>query len=328
MQTTAKRHTLLVITLNHNFNKIKQKRQRIKGGMKRYTFIYATRNDFYCGDAPLRLITSLRALTSQLARCDDLKHEVEILVIDWNSPTNGTLLTHPYFAHDQFEIDVTFIEVPKETAIKYSTSGVSEVHAYNVGARLAQGIFLLRMDQDIVVGQRFISFLQTHTTTDLLSSRKAWWCSRKETHPRYMLRGEQAWNEFMSSPCTFVNTYGDALPMWYQQKFFDGVGAVGVFGMSKRVWYELEGYNESMTGWGHMENEMALRMKQCDIRWRNIHDDIQCDCYHIWHSTAHGRNINESTTFPERNQSLTWGCIEDIHNSAMRGITILKTPLK
>ena len=50
----------------------------------KYTFLYVTRNDNYCGDSPLRFKTSLLNLVSQLSKFEYLKKHVEIVVKESN----------------------------------------------------------------------------------------------------------------------------------------------------------------------------------------------------------------------------------------------------
>jgi len=40
-----------------------------------------------------------------------------------------------------------------------------------------------------------------------------------------------------------------------------GIGAVGVMMVSRKLWFQLQGYDEAMTGWGHMEVELFSRAK-------------------------------------------------------------------
>lgn len=274
----------------------------------KYTFLYVTRNDQYLGDSPKRFFTSLNVLIEQLNTFTLLRDQTEIIVIDWNSDV--PIQQHEYNNNHRYP-HLKFIHVPPEIARKYNQKGpVSEVHAYNLGARLcSEGSFILRLDQDILVSSRFLQFLVDVDTTQL---QKIWWCSRRETHPLM-------YESLIQHPIQFIHTYSSHCPIWCQKKMYDGEGAVGIFGMSKENWYRLEGYHENMTGWGGMELEIAEHMKSFDLEWWNIHDLVDCSFFHIFHTTSYEgvRELNDMSNIPQRNQTNTWGCFEDLEYFSM-----------
>ena len=47
-----------------------------------------------------------------------------------------------------------------------------------------------------------------------------------------------------------------------QYNWLSGEGAVGVFVVNRKLWFEKQGFNEKMTGWGHMEVEFFRRLRQ------------------------------------------------------------------
>jgi hypothetical protein len=275
-----------------------------------FSFVYAARNDRYCGDAPMRLSLSLHTLLAHLARFETLRDTCEIIVVDWNSE-GAPLHEHVYFT-DQNIKGVRFVVVPPHVAQTYrSTSPVSEVHAYNTGARFARGKYILRMDQDILVGVRFLQYLATLLDEGVVLDRMSpVWCSRRETHP-------VMYKSIVDNPVAFVSLHGHTLPLWCQRVFRDGEGAVGIFGMPRCLWHVICGYNESMTGWGHIEREIAALFVEAGIHWKNLHDIVGCDFYHIWHPThdmvaSSTRPLNDEDKFPLRNQGKNWGCQEHV----------------
>ena len=61
---------------------------------------------------------------------------------------------------------------------------LSEVHALNTAIRRASGEFLLRLDQDTIIGPNFTYFLvqALANRSALLSDDVIWWSSRRETN--------------------------------------------------------------------------------------------------------------------------------------------------
>ena len=122
------------------------------------------------------------------------------------------------------------------------------------------------------------------------------------------------YDSIISDPIQFIMKTGmKYCPIWCQKKLYNGEGAVGIFGMSKENWYKLEGYHEGYTGWGAMELEIAQHMISYDLQWLNLHDTVDCDFYHIFHSTSY-ENVRETNNIQEinkRNQTNTWGCVQD-----------------
>ncbi len=267
-----------------------------------FTFLYATRNDAYCGDAPQRMKTSLVALLDQLQRFEHLRARTEIVVVDWNS--DDPLCNHAYFKD---VVNVKYVIVPPSVARKYNRGGpVSEVHAYNVGARRARGKYILRLDQDIVVGLRFLQHLETLLSVGIdVQKMPPMWCSRRDTPPHL-------YDAIVEQPVAFVNQLAHRLPLWCGRVYLNGEGAVGIFGMPTALWHEIHGYHEALTGWGHMEVEVAKRFEERGVPWVNLHDVVGCEFVHIWHP-VHGaeRVMNDESSFPPRNQTDTWGCLVD-----------------
>ena len=281
----------------------------------KFTFLYVTRNDNYCGDAPLRFKTSLLNLVSQLSNFEFLKKHVEILVVDWNSDI--PIKDHTYLQNfNKQDIDLKYLIVPPNIAKKYNKKGpVSEVHAYNVGVRFSSGRYILRVDQDILIGPRFLQYLTTHDPND----NELLWCSRRDIPPSEFLP-EQVIHLVYDDPVLFIHKFSNKIQLWHtvhcnEPNIYDGNGAVGIFGFSKNIWYKIGGYHEHLTGWGHMEVELKKYFLLHNCYWNNLHDVIDCNFYHLYHTTHTNqeREMN-SEIFPPRNQDNTWGLVDDLQN--------------
>jgi hypothetical protein len=281
-----------------------------------YSFVYVSRNDTYCGDAVLRLCTSVKCLITQASRA---KLSYEIVIVDWNS--DQPLASHEYFRapFGASNVKLTFVEVPPAVSLEVGVrNGVSEVHGFNLGMRVASGTWVIRMDQDILLGWRVLTYLLERASS--LDPNEVWWCSRRESHPVYMEGSFDAWFDMHKRPANFVDAMYPHLPLWTGRTYDDGNGAVGLFAMARSTWHKMGGYHEGLTGWGHMEVEMAQWMaaRFPELHWVNLHGPMGCAIVHIWHPEHRRvggtsvRPMNTADVFEPRSGSNvdgTWGMV-------------------
>lgn len=282
--------------------------------MTTYSFVYVARNDTYCGDAVLRLVTSLKCLITQASR---VGLSYEVVIVDWNS--QEPLASHEYFrAPLGANVKLTFVEVPPDVSLDVGVrNGVSEVHGFNLGMRIATGEWVIRMDQDLLLGHLIFKYLTSRASN--LDPNELWWCSRRESHPVYMEGGMDAWFDMHKRPADFVDATYPHLPLWTLRTYDDGEGAVGLFAMARSTWHKIGGYHESLTGWGHMEVEMGKFVAEQfpDLRWVNLHGPMECAIVHIWHPehrrvSSSVRPMNTADSFEPRsgsNVNGTWGMV-------------------
>jgi len=121
-----------------------------------FTLILCSRSDEYQGNSRWRLQTALNYVgqaVHQLGRQDD----VEVIVVDWGSdtPLRDILNLTPAAARI-----VSFMLIPPEIArVEQKDSPFPEVLALNAAARLANGEYIGRIDQDTLVGMHFLKTL-------------------------------------------------------------------------------------------------------------------------------------------------------------------------
>ena len=274
-----------------------------------YSFLYATRNDQYNGNSTERLCTSLHALISNL-HLYKLEPYSEVILVDWGSPI--PLLSNPLIhtlLTEQFKpgsVKLRFIRVP-ENVTQFYTNGssmLSEVHALNAAARRARGEVIFRLDQDTIPGNRFLYLLLTFRSYFHALSERLYWSCRRETGP-------DDYFGLIKDPVEYVGQQ-KAFPIWNDGKYcHDGNGAVGVFGVPRAWWFDLNGYDETLIGWGYMEVEFSKRLSQyahrrgVDEPWIDIGIITSIDFYHIFHTRA-PKIINPNK--PERNlTNKLWG---------------------
>ena len=127
------------------------------------------------------------------------------------------------------------------------SGALSEVHAINTAIRRASGEFLLRLDQDTIIGPNFTHFLvqALANSSVLLSDDIIWWSSRRDSV-------REDYEAIIRNPVQAILSKGRDSFQIYDlgnlASVLDGVGAVGVLGMSKRLWTSVEGYDERLTG--------------------------------------------------------------------------------
>src|SRR6478672_1696243 len=124
------------------------------------SLILCSRNDNYMGNSRWRLETTLNYVADQVELLGR-ERDVEVLVADWGSniPLRDVLRLTPAAAQI-----TSFILIPPEIARPLQKdSPFPEVLALNAAARRARGAYIGRIDQDTLVGQRFLKvFFQLH----------------------------------------------------------------------------------------------------------------------------------------------------------------------
>lgn len=122
--------------------------------MKDLTFVLCSRNDGYGGNSLWRLQTSINFLAHHAAVLDILDR-IEVFVSDWGSVE--PLRDAVRLSHEACRI-ARFVEVPVEVARAHQRDSVfAEVLANNTAIRRATGRFVARIDQDTLVGPRFLA---------------------------------------------------------------------------------------------------------------------------------------------------------------------------
>src|SRR6185503_10669251 len=142
------------------------------------SLILCSRNDEYMGNSRWRLETALNSLGHRL-RALGYARDVEVLVADWGSdvPLSDVLTLEPAAA----EV-VTFITVPPDVArAREGDSPFPEVLALNAAARRARGEYIGRIDQDTIVGARFLRwFFDRDAARTEQRATTLWFANRRD----------------------------------------------------------------------------------------------------------------------------------------------------
>ena len=245
------------------------------------SLILCSRNDRYMGNPVWRLQTALNYVAARVA---ELKREtdVEILVTDWGSdvPLHTVLRLTPAAARL-----TRFVVVPKPLAkALQKDSHFSEVHALNAAARRARGQYIGRIDQDTLVGTRFLQGF-----FDIAEGRKAlevppqqaiFFANRRSIPYRFAVRCPA-----LGHVERFVRTFGAGLKVWdyngnYPELYWTSF--VGISLYHRSLWTECGGYDERLIYYDWMEVDMILRLRERHPIV-NLGRLVDYDFYHLDH---------------------------------------------
>jgi hypothetical protein len=264
------------------------------------SLILCSRNDRYMGDSLWRLQTALNYV-AQNVRELGREADVEVLVTDWGSgePLRDVLELSPAATRM-----TSFVLVPPAIARELQhDSPFPEVIALNAAARRATGEYIGRIDQDTLVGQRFLrTFFDIHEGRSRLSPTLAMGFSTvKMVSFRFAVRCPAP-----SSVALFVRWFGRYLSTERERSHlpFYALG-VGIWLLHRDLWYESGGYDERMIYMNGMEPNMIRRLMpkhdMVDLGELTEHDFYHLEHYHPWsprRSSSH-RRVNPHLPFSQ-----------------------------
>lgn len=86
----------------------------------------------------------------------------------------------------------------------------------------------------------------------------------------------------------------------------------GVRGCNLGIWRDdlihVNGYNEDFVGWGREDSELALRLMNAGIRWRDVRGRAMC--YHLWHLPADRSGLDQNIQILEAAKAGQWSRCE------------------
>jgi hypothetical protein len=245
------------------------------------TLILCSRNDLYMGNSRWRLQTTLNYI-AQIVHELSREEEVEILVADWGSeiPLREVIELSPLAARI-----VSFLLIPPEIALPLQKdSPFPEVLALNAAARRATGEYIGRIDQDTLVGKRFLNYFfdlyegRRHLEVPLTSA--ILFANRRSIPFGFAVR---------CPPLAFVEKYihlfGHSLVVWKQNRSADNVfwtSYVGIWLLHRALWWACGGYDERLIYYNWMETDMILRLNQGQ-GVINLGKAVAFDFYHLEH---------------------------------------------
>ncbi len=247
------------------------------------SFVLCSRNDQFQGDSLWRLGTSINYVARQLAMLGRLD-EAEVIVTDWGSET-VPLREAVALTEDARRI-TRFITVPPVLAKeKARDSPFAEVFAINAAVRRARGDYIGRIDQDTLVGRRFLTWffdsVEASTgrfplqTTAMISNRRRIPYGFAVRTPRFPLVER------------YVTTFGQRVLPTMVALFAESYWEVyiGIILLHRDLWADCEGYDESFLYYGFMEFDLFMRLFT-KYEGIDIGPLVGEDFYHLDHMPA------------------------------------------
>lgn len=266
------------------------------------SLILCSRNDQYMGNSRWRLTTSLNYLAENIRRLGR-EADVEVVIADWGSdPPLQDVLELSASASRL----VRFVPVPQQLALELQRdSPFPEVIGLNAAARRATGEYIGRIDQDTLVGPRFLqAFFELCEGRQQLGVPLAsalLFSGHRDIPYRLAVRCPPAWVVEQ-----FVEQRGPSLPVEGSNTtsaFY--LKAVGIWLVHRRLWHECGGYDERMIYMNGMEANMMRRLMSkypmVDLGRMVGHDFYHLEHYHPWavRKTSTHRKVNPHVPFSE-----------------------------
>jgi len=219
--------------------------------------VLCSRNDRYMGDSRWRLRTALDYLGERVADLG-FADRVEVLVTDWGSdvPLHEVVTLRPAAA-----AITSFVVVPPDIARRRQRdSPFPEVLALNAAARRARGRFIGRIDQDILVGERFLRvFAEAAGDGSPRWDRALLFANRRGIPYRFAAQGPS-----FANVTRFVRLAGESLKIERHNRYTGNVywtSYVGMWLAHRDLWHECGGYDERMIYYNWMEADMICRLR-------------------------------------------------------------------
>ena len=259
------------------------------------SLILCSRNDAYLGNPVWRLETTLN-YTANRVRALGLERDVEVIVADWGSeiPLADVVALGPAAAGV-----VSFLRVPPALARELQQdSPFPEVLALNAAARRARGRYIGRIDQDTLVGERFLRWLcdavekaQPIDGTDGPMETTLLFANRRSIPYRFAVLCPR-----LAVVERFVAWFGWRLRIETGRVFYRI--DVGVWLLHRDLWDACGGYDERMIYMNDMEIDMVTRLMS-KYPLIDLGKLVGYDFYHLDH--YHPRGSRSSSTHREVN---------------------------
>jgi hypothetical protein len=261
------------------------------------SLILCSRNDQYMGNSRWRLETTLNYLGQIVHELSREKH-VEVLVADWASerPLEEDLRLTPFAARI-----TSFLAVPNAIACEVQgDSEFPEVIALNAAARRARGEYIGRIDQDTLVGSRFLEVFfdlyESRRELNVPLSNALLFSNRRSVPYRFAVRCPPLANLRKLIACFGAMMRVQASPrkpIWRSP--------VGIWLVHRDLWTECGGYEERMIYLNDMEENMVVRLMQrhevVDLGKSTNYAFFHLEHKHPWdgRKAARNRKVNDKS---------------------------------
>ena len=267
--------------------------------MKRISYILVSRNDNYNGDSVGRCINTVNHACEIITK-NNVVDESEVVLVDWCSRSGSLKESIASRLVPETKGLLKIVTVPPDIADKHQgDSPFSEVHAMNVGFRQMEGKHFARIDQDTLIGQRFMDwFYHEYEVKDYgWTWPRAAFCSRRnlsEDQSHHSVFRDYIYDQDLAMKvdiCHEHNHYSRLMPN--EQIFSFYGGAVGVMMVDRDCYLEHKGFNEDLVYMNSMDTEFLNRIAAKEEIY-NLCLSIDGDFYHQYHGRSDGAS-NDTT---------------------------------
>jgi len=273
--------------------------------MKRISYVLVSRNDNYNGDSVGRCVNTVNHACEIIAK-NNVVDQSEVVLVDWCSRSGSLRESISSRLVPEAKGLLKIVTVSPEIADRHQgDSPFSEVHAMNVGFRNMEGKHFARIDQDTLIGQRFIDwFYHEYEVKDYgWSWPRAAFCSRRnlsEDQSHHSVFRDYIYDQQLSRKvdiCHEHNHYSRLMPNGEVFPFYGG--AVGVMMVDRECYLEHKGFNEKLVYMNSMDTEFLNRIAAKEDIY-NLCLSIDADFYHQNHDRSEG--ASNDTTQPHAQQ--------------------------
>jgi hypothetical protein len=273
--------------------------------MKRISYVLVSRNDNYNGDSVGRCVNTVNHACEIIAK-NNVIDQSEVVLVDWCSRSGSLRESISSRLVPEAKGLLKIVTVSSEIADRHQgDSPFSEVHAMNVGFRNMEGKHFARIDQDTLIGQRFMDwFYNEYEVKDYgWSWPRAAFCSRRnlsEDQSHHSVFRDYIYDQQLSRKvdiCHEHNHYSRLMPNGEVFPFYGG--AVGVMMVDRECYLEHKGFNEKLVYMNSMDTEFLNRIAAKEDIY-NLCLSIDADFYHQNHDRSEG--ASNDTTQPHAQQ--------------------------
>ncbi len=273
--------------------------------MKKISYVLVSRNDNYNGDSVGRCVNTVNHACEIIVK-NNVVDQSEVILVDWCSRSGSLKESISSRLVPEAKGLLKIVAVPPDIADRHQgDSPFSEVHAMNVGFRNMKGKHFARIDQDTLIGQRFMNwFYHEYEVKDYgWSWPRAAFCSRRnlsEDQSHHSVFRDYIYDQQLSMKvdiCHEHNHYSRLMPNGKVFPFYGG--AVGVMMVNRECYLEHKGFNEKLVYMNSMDTEFLNRIAAKEDIY-NLCLSIDADFYHQNHSRSEG--ASNDTTQPHAQQ--------------------------
>jgi len=179
----------------------------------------------------------------------------------------------------------------------------------NKAIAAASSEYIIQVDGDIILHQHFIKdHLEiAKASTFVCGSRVS---LDKKTSEKALVEKKMTWHPFLGGFGYFLNNLRSRLIRQFLASRYGQRKLDRLRGCNMAFWKSdlitVNGYNELLTGWGHEDAELAVRLLNSGVRKRFL--KMGGVAYHIWHPDASKSSENEHNLaiIEGKSSKVTW----------------------